>query len=68
MDAFGHGLANEWIIDTAEEWIKNNSNNISGFDQNRSLISQLYLLTNEQIKECYREVDPFHIEQLNGNM
>ncbi|MCD4819052.1 MAG: hypothetical protein K8S23_10215 [Candidatus Cloacimonetes bacterium] len=61
---FGHGLANKWIADTAEEWIKNNTDKINGFDQNRSLISQLYLLTNEQIKECYREVDPFYIEQL----
>ena len=54
----GHGLANKKITDIASDWIKKNSVQIKGYSSDRNSLSQLCLLTNEQIKECYKKVDP----------
>lgn len=55
-----HGLANKRIVDIAIDWIKNNKNLIEGFSSDKPIFSQLYLLTNEQIKECYKSTDPLY--------
>ncbi len=59
----GHGLANKKIVDIANDWIRNNYKQINGFSSDKSLLSQLYLLTNEQIKECYKSSDPLFLAQ-----
>lgn len=56
----GAGLSNKMIVDVAEDWIAKNSSKISGFDASLPLITQLFRMTDEQIKSCYREVDPFY--------
>ncbi len=63
----GHGLANKKIADVAIDWIGKNNKQINGFSSDKSLFSQLYLLTNEQIKECYRSADPLFVSQQNRN-
>ncbi|AUP77669.1 hypothetical protein [Flavivirga eckloniae] len=57
---YGHIKANKRIVDVAIEWIKENKEHISGYSDNKSAFSQLYLLTNNQIKECYKQVDPLN--------
>ncbi|WP_299677554.1 hypothetical protein [uncultured Dokdonia sp.] len=56
----GSGMANTMIVEVAEEWIKTNTSKINGYDKNKIPIAQLYLLTNDQIKSIYRNVDPFY--------
>jgi len=48
------------IVEVAEKWIKANTPQITGYDKNKLPIAQLYLLTNDQIKSIYRNVDPFY--------
>jgi hypothetical protein len=57
----GHGLANKRIVDIAIDWVRNNYKQINGFSSDKSLLAQLYLLTNEQIKECYKLSDPLFL-------
>lgn len=59
----GHGLANKKIVEVAADWIVKNSTQIKGYASNKSPISQLYLLTNNQIKECYKSIDPLNINE-----
>lgn len=56
----GHSKANKKIVEVAIEWIKKNKKDISGYSDNKSPFSQLYLLTNDQLKECYRQADPLN--------
>lgn len=56
----GSGMANTMIVEVAEKWIKANTPQITGYDKNKLPIAQLYLLTNDQIKSIYRNVDPFY--------
>jgi hypothetical protein len=55
-----NGKANQMIVDVFEKWIKTNKKSIIGFDTNNRPISQLYKLTNYQIKSCIQEADPFY--------
>ncbi len=55
---YGHIKANQRIVDVAIEWIKENKEQISGYSDSKSAFSQLHLLTNDQIKECYKQADP----------
>jgi hypothetical protein len=54
----GHGLANKKIVDIAINWIKNNHEKMNRYSPDKSAFSQIYLMTNEQIKECYQSEDP----------
>ena len=56
-----NGKANQMIVDVFEKWIVANKKSIIGFDTNKRPISQIYKLTNDQIKSCVQEVDPFYI-------
>ncbi len=56
----GSGMANTMIVEVAEEWIQENTPKIKGYDKNKLPIAQLYLLTNDQIRSIYRNVDPFY--------
>ncbi|MEP0266407.1 hypothetical protein [Dokdonia sp.] len=56
----GSGLANKMIVDVVEKWIQVNTSKIEGYDQTKLAIAQIYLLTDDQIKTIYRDVDPFY--------
>ncbi len=56
----GHIKANKRIVTIVIDWIKENKENISGYSENKSTFSQIYLLTNSQIKECYKQADPLN--------
>ena len=56
----GSGMANTMIVEVAEEWIQKNTSEINRYDKSKLPIAQLYLLTNDQIKSIYRNVDPFY--------
>ena len=56
-----NGKANQMIVDVFEKCITTNKKNIGGFDTNKRPISQIYKLTNYQIKSCVQEADPFYI-------
>ncbi|WP_109438668.1 hypothetical protein [Aquimarina sp. AU119] len=55
---YGHIKANKRIVDVAIKWIKENKEDISGYSDKKSAFAQIYLLTNNQIKECYKQSDP----------
>ena len=63
IGAHGAGKSNQMIVDVLEDWIKSNSKLIQGFNKNMLPISQAYLLTDDQIRTCFREVDPFYINR-----
>lgn len=55
---YGHAAANKMIRDILTRWMEDNTHRIEGFSPQRSLLSQIHLLTGEQIKECFRQADP----------
>lgn len=57
---YGHIKANKRIVDVAIEWIKKNKEHIAGYSDHKSAFAQIYLLTNSQIKECFKQADPLH--------
>ncbi len=57
---FGHIKANKRIVDVAIKWIQQNKEHIAGYSDHRSPLSQLYLLSNLQIKECFKQADPLY--------
>jgi hypothetical protein len=63
IGAHGAGKSNQMIVNVLEDWIKSNSKLIQGFNKNMLPISQAYLLTDDQIRTCFREVDPFYINR-----
>lgn len=56
----GSGMSNKMIVDVIEKWIQSNTQKIKGYDNSKLAIAQIYLLTDEQIKTIYRNVDPFY--------
>jgi hypothetical protein len=64
-ESSGHELANKKIVETAVNWIKNNKAMIDGYSDTKSEFSQIYLLKNEQIKECFKNADPLFLGQKN---
>lgn len=56
----GHAKANKRIVDIAAEWIKMNKEKIAEYSSDKPDFSQIYLLTNEQLKECYKQADPLN--------
>lgn len=56
----GHIKANKRMVDVAIEWIKENKEHILGYSDKKSAFAQIYLLTNSQIKECYKQADPLN--------
>jgi len=57
---YGHIRANKRIVDVAIEWIKENTEHITGYSDHKSAFAQIYLLTNNQIKQCYKQADPLN--------
>jgi len=62
----GHGKANKRIVDICLEWMKNNSSKIPGLNPEKPLLPQMYLLSAEQVKECYRTADPLYDKDFPG--
>jgi len=56
----GHSKANQDIIDVVIKWIKNNEDKITGYSKDKSEFSQIYLLTDDQLRECYKQADPLN--------
>ncbi|MFO8235401.1 MAG: hypothetical protein R6U04_08370 [Bacteroidales bacterium] len=61
MGDSGHGRANERIVNILLEYIENNSEQIQGFDSNEPVLAQILLLSDEQIKDCYKKTDPLYL-------
>jgi len=55
-----HGKADKLIRSTLIEWMKKNTGTINGYMSDKPLLSQAYLLSNEQIRECFKAVDPLY--------
>lgn len=58
MGESGHSKANRRIIDVAIEWLKSNKDKVIGFSEDKSEFSQIYLMSVEQLKECFKQADP----------
>jgi hypothetical protein len=54
----GHGLANLRIVKGIVTWMQANSHKIKGLDTARPLLPQFDLLTDEQMRELARSMDP----------
>ena len=54
-----HGRAREKILLDITKWMDLNKEKIDGFDNNQPTITQIDLLTNNQLKEIIRSVEPF---------
>lgn len=57
-DATGHGTANLRVVQTIVDWMEKHKDEIKGLDKTRPLLPQLDRLTDEQIREAIRTVDP----------
>ncbi len=60
----GHDQANIKIAETAIEWIKKNRDKIVSYSDKKSPFSQVYLLTPEQLRQCYREADELYKQNM----
>jgi hypothetical protein len=56
----GHGLANQMIVDILTDWKIKNGQKINGYLYQKSPLSQIYLLTGEEIKTCAKQADPLN--------
>lgn len=56
----GHGQANQMILNNTLEWIGQHQQDIKGYNPALPAIKQIYLLTESQIRSCFREIDPLY--------
>jgi hypothetical protein len=54
-----HGRANRSILEGYRTWMRRHRDEIAGFDRNAPSLSQLHLLTDEQIRAVARSLDPW---------
>jgi hypothetical protein len=54
-----HGMANERIMKGLVNWMKAHSSEIQALDSSRPLLPQFDLLTDEQMREAFRSMDPW---------
>lgn len=57
-DPTSHGQANRHIMKGVVKWMKKHRDEIYGLDPERPLLPQFDLLTDEQIREAFRSMDP----------
>lgn len=62
IDNTPHGLANKKILLALEKWMLENTDLIIGFDKNKSVITQIDKLTDDQIKQIALTIEPFVIQ------
>jgi hypothetical protein len=53
-----HAKANERVLKGVEKWMRANAGAIARIDQTRPLLPQLDLLTDDQLREAFRSLDP----------
>lgn len=58
-DPTPHGQANLRIMKGLVKWMKKHRNEIRGLDRKRPLLPQFDRLSDEQIREAFRSMDPF---------
>ena len=57
-DGTSHGKANQRIMKGLVEWMTENRASIANLDPDIPLLPQLDLLTNDQLKQAFRSLDP----------
>ena len=57
-DGSSHGEANQRIMKGLVEWMREHSDSIEGLDPDLPLLPQLDRLTDEQLREAFRSMDP----------
>ena len=60
------GQSNKMILDVIETWINDNKENIPNYEFNKQAIAQVYKLTDLQIINCIKNVDPLYIDIKNN--
>lgn len=55
-----HGIANLKIMKGLVKWMEANTSSIAGLNPSKPLLLQFDLLTDEQIKDAFRSMDPFY--------
>jgi hypothetical protein len=60
MGNSGHQFANDRLLKILEDYIIANSNEIHGFDPGKPMLMQALLLSNDQIRSCFKNVDPIN--------
>ncbi|HSR67598.1 MAG TPA: hypothetical protein VLU25_06620 [Acidobacteriota bacterium] len=58
-DDSSHGQANLRIMKGLVKWMTEHQAGIQGFDQSRPVLPQLDLLTDDQLREAFRSMDPW---------
>lgn len=53
-----HGQANERIVKDLVAWMRQHEGRVEGFDRSRPHLPQLDLLSDDQLRDALREVDP----------
>lgn len=61
----GHGLANLRIVKGIVAWMQANADSIKGLDTSRPLLPQFDLLSDEQLREVMRSLDPLSATTVN---
>lgn len=63
IDDSSHGQANRRILEGYRAWMRRHRSEIAGFDRNTPTLSQLDKLTDDQIVEAARSMDPWARER-----
>lgn len=58
-NATGHGRGNRRVLEGYRRWMRAHRGEIAGFDPDRPTLSQLHLLTDAQIVDAARAMDPW---------
>lgn len=56
----GHGQANLMILNNTLDWMSRHQQDIKGYNPALPAIKQIYLLSESQISNCFREIDPLY--------
>lgn len=54
-----HGNANRRVLEGFRRWMRSHRDEIAGFDPSRPTLTQLHLLTDDQIRAAARSIDPW---------
>jgi hypothetical protein len=54
-----HGNANRRILEGYRRWVRRHAREIAGFDTNTPTLTQLHLLSDDQIRAAARSMDPW---------
>ena len=58
-DETSHGQANLRVVRDLVTWMGDHASEIDGLDRSQPLLPQLDLLTDEQIRDAFRSLDPW---------